>query len=147
MTVTKLNVFLVTWGAVEILLFAGIIFGWASLVYVYRLEGYFNNKCDPNAIPAVQPVLDIETVVQTLNSSSTTTQSYVFASSPVYNISQNITGNVSAVRIPEYITCKEQDKVFNLIYTLAVVINGVSSFINGALWDKFGTRFMRVIGM
>ena len=142
MTCTKLNAFLVAWGAVEIVLFAGIIFGWASLVYVYKLEGFFNYKCDPDSTPKLHPLLEAD-----LDDENLTSAELIADYLPSYNTSQNTTGNTSAIRTPEYITCKEQDKVFNLIYTLAVVINGVSSFLNGALWDKFGTRFMRVIGM
>ena len=58
----------------------------------------------------------------------------------------NNSANTSEIR-SRHITCAEQDVTFNLIYVLAVVLNGVSSFLNGALWDKFGTTFMRVIGM
>ena len=40
------HIFIVVWGAVEILLFGGTIFGWASLVYIYKKDGYFGYLCD-----------------------------------------------------------------------------------------------------
>jgi len=41
-----LNIFAVVWGTLEIFLFAGQIFGWSSLAYVFKYEGYFENLCD-----------------------------------------------------------------------------------------------------
>uniref|UniRef100_A0A673AIS9 Uncharacterized protein n=1 Tax=Sphaeramia orbicularis TaxID=375764 RepID=A0A673AIS9_9TELE len=32
-------------GLVECLCFAGIVFGWASLVFVLKMEGYFSSLC------------------------------------------------------------------------------------------------------
>ena len=40
-----LNIFAVVWGTLEIFLFAGQIFGWSSLAYVFKYEGYFENLC------------------------------------------------------------------------------------------------------
>ena len=38
---------LVVWGTFEVLLFAGLIFGWASLVYILKLDSYFD-LCTPS---------------------------------------------------------------------------------------------------
>ena len=40
-----MKIIFIAWGAIEVLFFGGIIFGWASLVYVYKSEGFFNYKC------------------------------------------------------------------------------------------------------
>ena len=42
----KTRLFIVIWGTVEIVLFAGLIFGWASLVYVFKKDGYFRHLCN-----------------------------------------------------------------------------------------------------
>ena len=44
-------------------------------------------------------------------------------------------------------TCLPQNDKFALIYTLAVVFNGLSTLFNGYLLDRFGTCFCRVFGM
>ncbi|XP_037378136.1 equilibrative nucleobase transporter 1 [Talpa occidentalis] len=36
-------------GLLECLGFAGVLFGWASLVFVFKTEGYFEELCEPNA--------------------------------------------------------------------------------------------------
>ena len=32
-------------GIIECLLFSGSVLGWSSLVYIYKLEGYFDEEC------------------------------------------------------------------------------------------------------
>ena len=36
---------LIFYGATEILLFSGLVFGWGSLVYVLKQEGYMSDVC------------------------------------------------------------------------------------------------------
>ena len=36
-------------GLLECLGFAGVLFGWASLVYVFKAEHYFDELCEPDA--------------------------------------------------------------------------------------------------
>ncbi|KAM5248359.1 equilibrative nucleobase transporter 1 [Ctenodactylus gundi] len=38
-------------GLLECLGFAGVLFGWTSLVFVFKVEGYFKELCDPGAGP------------------------------------------------------------------------------------------------
>lgn len=38
-------------GLLECLGFAGVLFGWASLVFVFKAEHYFEELCEPNAGP------------------------------------------------------------------------------------------------
>ena len=39
---------LIFYGATEILLFSGLVFGWGSLVYVLKQEGYMSDVCSNN---------------------------------------------------------------------------------------------------
>jgi MFS family permease len=41
--------------------------------------------------------------------------------------------------------CGKQDERLALIFTLSVFAFNVAGFIGGALLDKFGTRFVRLI--
>lgn len=38
-------------GLLECLGFAGVLFGWASLVFVFKTEHYFEELCEPDAGP------------------------------------------------------------------------------------------------
>ncbi|XP_004683521.1 PREDICTED: solute carrier family 43 member 3 isoform X1 [Condylura cristata] len=45
----RLRVATLLTGLLECLGFAGVLFGWASLVFVFKTEGYFKELCEPNA--------------------------------------------------------------------------------------------------
>ena len=144
-TNSKMKLIFVIWGAIEVLFFAGIIFGWASLVYVYKSEGFFNLEC-----PNPSQHINIEShPVKSPNSScpACNAENHTIYQNESLSFINSSLNNSSAIKESKYITCDEQNKVFNLIYTLAVVINGISSFMNGAVFDRFGTRVMRIIGM
>ena len=53
----------------------------------------------------------------------------------------------SSFSLDNVLACDSQDRMFNLIYVLAVVVNGVSTFPNGVIWDRYGTRFLRSVSM
>ena len=44
------KVTVVFWGAAEILFFAGLVFGWASLVYILKDEGFFEESKGANGV-------------------------------------------------------------------------------------------------
>ncbi|XP_064612367.1 equilibrative nucleobase transporter 1-like [Liolophura sinensis] len=134
--------FMVICGSLEIMLFGGIIFGWASLVYVYKDEGYFRHLC-----PLNQSMLSNGSY-----SSVQEAQSGLFG----VNISQAL-GEISSAYdfnatsedrlILPKVTCKEQDNQFNLIFSISTVFTGIMCFVNGLLYDRFGTRLCRVIAI
>ncbi|XP_076434626.1 LOW QUALITY PROTEIN: equilibrative nucleobase transporter 1-like [Babylonia areolata] len=68
--VPPIHIFAVLLGSLEIILFGGVIFGWHSLVYVYKDNGYFSTLC-----PAA--TLDLPT-----NATATTVPSLLDPSSP-----------------------------------------------------------------
>ncbi|XP_041349137.1 solute carrier family 43 member 3-like [Gigantopelta aegis] len=116
MAVRPLHLFAVILGSLEIVLFAGVIFGWHSIVYIYKEEGYFYTCAGQNE---TQPKLS-------------------HSSSNVTLLSGQLQTNASYM----YTTA---DNKFNLIFTLATAVNGLLSVVNGYLYDRFGTRFCRII--
>ena len=42
------HILMVVWGTVEVIMFGGIIFGWTSLVFIFKKEGYFDDLCEYN---------------------------------------------------------------------------------------------------
>jgi len=173
-----LNIFAVVWGTLEILLFAGQIFGWSSLVYVFKKDGYFEDLCGDVAInnsfvivsdPAPASVdifpLALATSPSILSTrvtaaiSEKTTQIWshspltvtsrprnaVYNSSNDYSYGPGVDGDHG--RSHTVNSCAAADEQFNLIYTLAVVVAGVTVLFSGYMMDRLGTRLCRCIGM
>lgn len=138
MATTKINLIIIAWGTLEVLLFGGIIFGWASLVYVFKEENIFLDKC--NKFGELNQATNETTIytAQTVTDSRNGTKKF-----PVKFISSHNNGSDTNF----HIQCPPQDRLFNLIYVLAVVLNGVATFPCGVIWDKFGTRVLRVVSM
>uniref|UniRef100_A0A8C8SCT6 Solute carrier family 43 member 3 n=1 Tax=Pelusios castaneus TaxID=367368 RepID=A0A8C8SCT6_9SAUR len=90
-------------GLLECMCFAGIIFGWASLVYVLKDMGYFEELCEPAA---------------------------------------NGTGN--GTQGPD---CRAQDEQLSLIFTIGSFMNNFMTFPTGYVFDRFGTRPARLLGI
>lgn len=94
-------------GIIEMVLFSGVIFGWANLVLVLKEEEYFKDLC---------------------------------ADSDNGNSSLRKESSDDAEK------CGKQDERLALIFTLSVFSFNAAGFIAGALLDKLGTRFVRLIG-
>ncbi|XP_029999314.1 solute carrier family 43 member 3a isoform X2 [Sphaeramia orbicularis] len=100
---TKLRYWLTLFsGMLECLCFAGVVFGYASLVFVLKADGYFHHLCDHD--PGV-------------NGTGTSTD------------------------------CSRQDERFSLVFTIASFLNNFLCFINGFLFDRFGTMVTRLLGI
>ncbi|XP_064640567.1 equilibrative nucleobase transporter 1-like isoform X2 [Lineus longissimus] len=129
----QISLFFVLYCSVEILLFAGAIFGWHSLNYVLKKEGYFAYLCP-----------DLENRTRSAdqkysNYSAVTTEASV--RTELTDAARNRTD------VDKIIICDPQDSAFNLIFTLAVCITGGSVFFCGFLFDKCGSRFCRYISL
>ncbi|XP_077434884.1 equilibrative nucleobase transporter 1-like isoform X1 [Vanacampus margaritifer] len=88
-------------GMVESLFFAGIMFGWASLVFLLKSQGFFGSFC-----------------VNTTNSDGSQVQD-----------------------------CRGQDEQFSLVFTIASFMNNFLTFLNGVIFDRFGTMVARLFGL
>ncbi|XP_051925230.1 equilibrative nucleobase transporter 1-like isoform X3 [Hippocampus zosterae] len=95
------QVFTFITGMVECLFFAGIIFGWASLVFLLKSRGFFGSFC-----------------VNTTNSDGARVQD-----------------------------CRGQDEQFSLVFTIASFMNNFLTFLNGVIFDRFGTLVARLFGL
>lgn len=134
--------FMVICGSLEIILFGGIIFGWASLVYVYKDEGYFRHLCPLNqstlSNASYSSVQATESDLFDVNTSRTLGEI-----SSMYDFNATLNDRLTSPKV----TCKEQDNQFNLIFSVSTVFTGIMCFVNGLLYDRFGTRLCRIIAM
>lgn len=113
-----LGVFFV-FGLIEVLVCSGITYGWASIVYVFKVQYFYMNLC---------------------KSPSKASHNAKFFS--------NITSDVSTYEIGDdgLPGCLAQDSMFNLIFTCAVFFFTSVQFPTGMFIDKFGPRVGRYIG-
>ncbi|XP_078530458.1 equilibrative nucleobase transporter 1-like isoform X2 [Lissotriton helveticus] len=109
-------------GLLECVGFAGVFFGWASLVFVLKQEKYFANLCTTD-----------NSTSSTDNSTSSTDNSTSSNST-----SSNFTGETD---------CSAQDERFSLIFTIASFLNNFMTLPNGFIFDHFGTMVTRLIGI
>uniref|UniRef100_A0A7M5WS59 Uncharacterized protein n=1 Tax=Clytia hemisphaerica TaxID=252671 RepID=A0A7M5WS59_9CNID len=104
-------------GLFEVLLCSGITYGWASIVYVFKVEYfYYDSLCHESAT----------TLKNNTNRSS--------------KLDSEVLGEDG---LPG---CLAQDKIFNLIFTVAVFFFTSVQFPTGLFLDKFGPRVARMFG-
>ena len=154
MTMSFLNNFAVVWGALEILLFAGQIFGWSSLAYVFKYDGYFDDLCavgDRDFLPVNSSIIRGAVFETVTGRDAVFSAGAVTGNGPRNGIQNNsddlsYEGQTDSTQTT-FKGCAAVDERFNLIYTLAVVVAGVVVFLTGYLMDRFGTRRCRCGGM
>ena len=112
---------LVTLCFLECLLLSGFIFGWSSLVYVYKELGYFSSYCSNHT-------------ANVLNQDSS-------LSGDVIN-GFNLTSTSGPESRGE---CHQQDAALDLVFTIATVGSALCTLPLGAVIDRFGVNIGRVI--
>ncbi|KAK7087540.1 equilibrative nucleobase transporter 1-like [Littorina saxatilis] len=158
-------------GSLEIGLFGGVIFGWHSVVYVYKETGYFSDGC--SAEKSLTPSANVTWQYHTpgtgtpLNSShdnatpnGTVIRSDNMTTTTLHDSGYSNQGNsihYDDLSCEEKIqvqsetgvsqVCKSQDEQFNLVFSLATSINGILSFPSGILYDRLGTRISRIFSL
>lgn len=163
MSVIELNtrsrkVFAIAWALLEILLFASLFFGWGTLVFMLKKDGVYSYLCDDQVEEGVSGPDEGGGVL----GPGTTTSSDIddvavvgFSASGGYDVINNrtqtlVNNNTTSepYRIPgRRIGCPEQDKKFNLGFT---IVSGLWPYLYGVLGQlghKFGTRFLRLSSM
>lgn len=130
-----------TTGLVECLCFAGAVFGWASLVFVLKEEGYFNSLCvngtgiNGTHVLGQCDVLTFTTLSNKINLKMAEGWNWIN-----HLLLLSFLTFVSA-------DCTEQDEQFSLIFTIASFMNNFLTLPNGFLFDRFGTTVTRLYGM
>ncbi|XP_078664413.1 equilibrative nucleobase transporter 1-like isoform X3 [Branchiostoma floridae x Branchiostoma belcheri] len=112
------RVLLLAISVLEMLLLSGIIYGWTSLVYILKQEGYFSDLC----------------VTTPANNTEQSTQI------SCHVLSNNFTQDAPCHRYPE---CLAQDETLTQVFAISVVASQVASLFAGIALDYFGLRFTR----
>ena len=146
----KFPVICTIWAFVEVVCFGGVIFGWGSLVFILKEEGFYLNLCtattqsgrrtNSSDIPTliVKEPLITDTLPQAKNSSS-----YIIDTSNTNDTVNEENENFKKLNLE----CKEQAAQLNLWFSVAVSFMYLSFTAIGYLTKKLGTRLTRCIFM
>ncbi|XP_069128332.1 equilibrative nucleobase transporter 1-like [Argopecten irradians] len=118
------------WCAVEILFFGGIIYGWGSLVFVLKEEGFYYEECLSVITPAEQEY-------------NVTNNTIVTVYQDDLQDSDHQRRWVSAQTTAP--TCPQQESKLNLWFSVAVAFMYLSMAFLGELTTRLGTQVTRHI--
>lgn len=126
------------WAFVETFLFAGLLYGWAPVVWVLKQEHIYADLC-----PQLTPQSNVTSVVNISLGGNEEVVSYNFDGG---NITTNVTGGQEgSTRRND--RCKPQDENFALCFTIGSALFCASSALFGHINYKFGTRITRICSM
>jgi LAT3 family solute carrier family 43 protein 3 len=125
----------------EVVLFGGVIFGWGSLVFILKEEGFYLDYCTQEETGNNSNIVLSETLTSvTVSNSSIDKPSYTF-----------IDGNNSTSAFRERNAdgmlrgCPEQESKLNLWFSISVSFMYLSFAGIGYLIRHIGTRYTRAI--
>ncbi|XP_061167342.1 equilibrative nucleobase transporter 1-like [Saccostrea echinata] len=108
------------WSSLEVVCFAGIIWGWGSLVFILKEEGIYQEFCDDSSIKGASP-------------------------SKVINNTSPLDNNISIPLSNVTKSCHAQEEKLNLWFSIAVGSMYCGLAIVGQLSMRLGTRITRII--
>ena len=139
------------WAFMECLLFGGLLYGWGSLVFVFKEEAIYANLCPHKEISFNSSGLPDSFDYQDSKSNSSV---LVVMLTP----SSNVSSNNNSSQITEDVTvkksggdkserCVPQDEQMALCFTIASAIFCAGCAVMGHINYKFGTRVSRIIAL
>lgn len=141
------------WAFFECLFFAGILYGWSSLVFIFKDEGIYSDLCDTttetedgyNITHGPQNYTD-PLIVGTVTAESI---KYGNATDSRTNLTRllpvNTTDSMGDIQVNGRVVCKEQDSIMSLCFTVSSAIFCISCVVMGQINYKLGTRPTRFI--
>lgn len=130
----------VIWGFLECVLFAGLLYGWGSLVYVLKEDGVFSEMCDEQSEP--QNISITSDVVAPTGSS--TMRSVIYS---IGNSSHNGSAEELEDDSKQNLSCPDRDKRLTLVFTVASMLFCAGCAVMGQINFKFGTRVTRLCAL
>lgn len=138
----KYPVLCTLWAFMEVLLFAGVIYGWGSLVFVFKEEGFYLDYCTGSDVvtESEQKLLDKATV-------SSHDALYNINNPFFYNGTEPSKSNQGNGTEDGHISegCPAQESKLNLWFSMSVSFMYLSFAGIGYLIRHLGTRITRVI--
>ena len=123
----------------ECLLYGGLKYGWASLVFVLKDLGYFFSDCsgdgDRNPIGNHSILMTSDTVITHFDQQIHLNLSQVFS---------GINGSQVHRSCDTFLFCTNQDSCLHLVFTVSTVACGIIVIPAGVLVDKLNIRVPRL---
>lgn len=137
----KYPVIVTLWAFMEVVLFAGVIFGWGSLVFILKEEGFYLDSCTESDL---NPDKILPEVVPPVTVSNHSLVEKTYALIP---LDRNVTGSgtTSVNKSTSWEGCPAQESQLNLWFSIAVSFMYLSFAGIGYLIRHFGTKFTRTI--
>lgn len=134
------------WAFTECLLFAGLLYGWGSLVFVLKDERIYADLC-----PETKTNLSSSNLSLIYDQESGLNESvvYVILTTPAVNVSnsnESMTEDV-IVKTKRRERCIPQDEKMALCFTIASALFCAGCAVMGHINYKFGTRVTRIISL
>ncbi|XP_053380662.1 uncharacterized protein LOC123563417 [Mercenaria mercenaria] len=140
------------WAFFECLFFAGTLYGWSSLVFVFKDEGIYSNLCDLSPVfrnDTTGDVYNITTDVPIYKVKDASFEDFASNKTTVDNMTTVNVSNKTAEVVDGHqngrMQCKEQDSVLSLCFTISSAIFCISCVVMGQVNYKLGTRITRYI--
>ena len=112
------------WCSLEILFFAGIIYGWSSLVFIFTDEGFYAELCESNPLSLIKDINLTNVVAIPQNQSEYLTNNDIVD-----------TGR----------SCADQESRLGLWFSIGVGCTWTGMAILGPLSKAVGTRITRIL--
>ncbi|KAK3583002.1 hypothetical protein CHS0354_005643 [Potamilus streckersoni] len=134
------------WAFMECVLFGGLLYGWGSLMFVFKQEGIYAELCkkDQAAVSALTNSSSLNNSVFYEVTSGVTSNVIVL---PVTNVALINSSEDKTSSATDLNGCPEQDSKFTLCFTIASALFCASSAVLGQINFMFGTRVTRIIAM
>lgn len=134
------------WAFTECLLFAGLLYGWGSLVFVLKDERIYADLC-----PETKTNLSSSNLSLIYDQESGLNESvvYMILTTPEVNVSnsnESMTEDV-IVKKKRRERCIPQDEKMALCFTIASALFCAGCAVMGHINYKFGTRVTRIISL
>ena len=149
------------WAFLECVMFAGLLLGWGSLVFVLKDEGIYADLCRFSVVASTNGNTTTASTDGNTTTASTNGNTTTAATTDLFSKWDNITvatkatpGSDLEAQDSENITdatsgkqCISQDEHLVLCFTIASAIFCLGGAVLGQIHFKFGTRVTRVIGL
>ena len=136
----RFPVLVTCWAFMEVMLFAGMIFGWASLVFILKEEGFYVDACSKHDLTSGR----IEIAINS-NSSGLASLYEVDSNQGSSKNVSNITDEKGSLHNFINQGCAEQESKLNLWFSIAVSFMYLTFTGIGYLIRFLGTRTTRFI--
>ncbi|OWF56336.1 solute carrier family 43 member 3-like [Mizuhopecten yessoensis] len=136
------------WCAIEILFFGGIIYGWGSLVFVLKEEGFYYEECLSVITPPAEQLYSTNitnTTIVNLRQNTILTPAVNDDDSDTRQWDGDNVYETDSGTVPPFRTCPRQESKLNLWFSVAVAFMYLSMAFLGELTTRLGTQVTRHI--